>query len=332
MNDSWMKRIGWVLGIFAAILVFNLNNVLVYQAETDVLLLTKSEQAASSLQAVAQDIRQLVLSLRFGDVIAENNAALSPAEELPNYQRKQFWDEKVSVDPIRGSGVIRIRNYDRDSTSARELNQDTVDNLIAQFGNYYDIQHDFELRVIDGPIVKNAASPELLVVVGKSFFWSLFAYLVIFYLLPFIFIKRDGPKRAVAQKLARPAIQSVQSSVDLPAEENYFSSQVFAVKPPKIQKAPFAPVGENRLYDSPVITPEKKAPIPDNLPVGDEELPDIFRQKTAAEGISSDKASIAKETYIPSGKAEQEKLEYVPREATPEEVKERLNKLLRGGK
>jgi hypothetical protein len=59
--------------------------------------------------------------------------------------------------------------------------------------------------------------------------------------------------------------------------------------------------------------------------VSEEALPDIFRQKEPV-------PEVKKETVEPVKKNEAVAEEYVPHEATPEEVKARLNRLLGGGK
>ena len=68
----------------------------------------------------------------------------------------------------------------------------------------------------------------------------------------------------------------------------------------------------------------KKAPIPSNLPVSEDgEVPDIFRQAETV--VKEDKIDSVKKNVSPV-------MEYSPHEATPEEVKARLNRLLRGVK
>jgi hypothetical protein len=329
-KNIWLKKIGILGAIFFFVLIFNLNKSRVYESETDILVLPKNEVMAEQLGSIAENFRAVLTSLAFNDRISEGSDALEESIELSNIKRKEFWNSKLAVTRVGESGVLRIRNFDVDSTLAKELNTDTVDSLIAIAGSYYNIKTDLELRIIDGPIVRRIASQNLTLTIGKSILWSLGLYLVFFFLFPFVFIKRDGGRREIPGRDFSRKISSTQKPKPLiiPEEENYFAAKNFF---PPTQK-PQIPVEAKKTqptknsFSLPAFPSfGKKAPTPANLPVSEEAVPDIFRQKEPMPEVGAEAVESIKE----DGKAESE---YIPREATPEEVKARLNRLLGGGK
>lgn len=326
-NGIWLKKLGAFAIILLFAILFGLNKSRVYESETDVLFLPKNETTSRDLSQIIGNFQQVLMSLAFNDRISDGSDALTPGVDLPNYRRKEFWDAKISVTRAAESGVVRIKNFDADSTLAKELNQNTVENLIALAGNYYNIKTDLEIRIVDGPIVEGVASQDLLSTLGQSLLWALGIYVVFFFISPIIFIKKEGGKRDLSGRGFPPRVEPLKKSVPsvFPEEDNYFATKNFFENVQKAKELKTASLQKN-VFSLPAFPRlGKKAPTPANLPVGEEEVPDIFRQKEIVPEIKNEDAGAKKEK-------EEEPLEYVPREATPEEVKARLNRLLRGGK
>jgi len=298
-NQTKLKKIGLAIGLFVIILLFNLNRDGVYGSTTTVLFLPKSAVTASSSAAITENFRQIIASLAFCDRLAEQNTSLAVANDLPNYKRQEFCNAKFLVEKPQWSAMLRITNFDVDSTLARELNSDVVENLIAVSGKYYNIKTDLELRIVDGPIVEKNLSQNLTMTILLSLIWTAIVYGGLFFLVPFIFLKKENKARSIPGSKFFQEVPVRKELTVSPEEENYFSAKNFF-------KPTFPSFG-------------KKAPTPANLPVSEEVVPDIFREKTP----------IVKIEEKPKDEAVSE---YIPREATPEEVKERLNKLLRGEK
>ncbi len=303
-NQTKLKKIGLAIGLFVIILLFNLNRDGVYSSTMTVLFLPKSVVTSQESSSIAENFRQILSSLAFCDRLSEQNESLSVANDLPNYKRQEFCNAKFLVEKPQGSAMLRITNFDADSTLARELNSDVVENLIAVSGKYYNIKTDLELRIVDGPIVKKELSQNLTMTVLASFLWTIILYGGLF-LLPVIFLKKENKARPIPGSKFFQEVPVRKELTVSPEEENYFSAKNFF-------KPTFPSFG-------------KKAPTPANLPVSEEVVPDIFRSK-----------EVAPEVKIETGEVEKNNIEtaqeYIPREATPEEVKERLNKLLRGEK
>ena len=331
MNNFWLKKIGIFGLIFLLAIIFNLNKSKIYQAQTDILFLPKNEISVVGLNVIIENFQQILTSVAFNDRISENNDALTPGIELPNYKRKEFWNSKITVAKTAGGGsVLRIKNFDADINLAQELNNDTVENLIVIAGNYYNVKTDLELRIIDGPTVKKIASQNLWVTFEQSALWSLGIYFALFFLLPFIFIKKEKNKRTFPEqnfshKLDVP--KKITANI-IPEEENYFATKNFFGQTKKMGT-------EKQKHANNFILPNfsslgKKAVTPANLPVSEEDIPDIFRQKETYQKESSSEKGEKSAQLIE--KNENKKEDYIPHEPTSEEVKARLNRLLAGEK
>ena len=285
-----------------AVTLFRLNRDGIYSSTMTVLFLPKSVTVSQEASLITENFKQILASLAFCDRLAEQNESLSVANDLPNYKRQAFCNAKFLVERPVGSSMLRITNFDPDSALARELNSDVVDNLIAISGKYYNIKTDLELRIVDGPIVKKELSQNLAKTILLSFLWTIALYSGLFLLFPFIFLKKENKERPIPRGEFFREVTAKKAMPVLPEEENYFSAKGFF-------QPTFPSFG-------------KKASTPANLPVSEEEVPEIFRPKTVASEITGETEETEKDNTETTK-------EYVPREATPEEVKERLNKLLR---
>jgi len=330
MNNFWLKKTVILAGIFLLVLLFNLNRSAVYQSETAVLILPKNEVVALNFDATVENFRQIMTSLAFNDRLSDGSEALALGVDLPNYKRKEFWNSKIAVTRVGESGVLKIGNFDASSILALELNNDTVDSLITVAGNYYNIKTDLELRIIDGPTVKKIIAKNSLLVVGESMLWALGIYFFVFFLLPFVFIKKEVKERKLPGRDFSREILLSQKPMPaiLPEEENYFATKNFFGSVKKTEEAreiklnKETPASKNTFSLPNFPSFGKKAPTPANLPVSEDEVPDIFRQKEIVPEVKTEMAEPTENAI---------NTEYVPREATEEEVKARLNRLL-GGK
>ncbi len=301
-RQIWGKKIGIGAVLFFAILIFNINKNSVYESEINVLVLPKNELLAKETDLIRGNFKQIMQSLAFCDEVAQQNESLSVMQDLSNYKRKEFCNSKLEVSLVEKTAIISVKNFDKNSTLARELNSDTVEKLIASAGKYYNINTDMELRIIDGPIIKLDSFRNSLWIFEESLFLTLVVCVGLFFLVPFIFIKKKKTNLPILKNKFSSKTPLEKMVAIFPETENYFSDKKF--------------------FPTKKVEPSvgKKAPIPVNLPVNEETVPDIFLDKKAF--VKNDMLE----------KKENESEDYISREATSDEVKERLNKLLRGGK
>ncbi|HAI74058.1 MAG TPA: hypothetical protein DCS28_02950 [Candidatus Moranbacteria bacterium] len=299
MNEkTYQKKIVVIATIALFVFLLSLSKDAIYQSETIVLFLPKNELIAQNLNPTVENFKQILLSLAFNDRLSDESGALEPGIELPNYKRKEFWNSKIDVSQLKKSGAISIKNFDANNNLAQELNNDTIDSLIAVAGNYYNIKTDLEIRIIDGPIVKKIAPRNIFAIIWQSILWAIGIYFLLFYFIPIAFFKKTNQRPIPGNDFSKNLTPKKTALSVFPEEENYFATKKNIFSFSNIPAFP---------------TFGKKAPTPENLPISEETVPDIFKIK-----------NIVKEKV-------EEKKEYTPREATAEEVKARLNKLL-GGK
>ena len=229
MNNFWRRKLSLLAGIFFLVFLFALNKGGMYEAKTEVLVLPKNATIARELDSTVANFMGILKSLAFYDRVAKSSDALESGLELPNYKRKIFWNTKLLVQRVGESGVIEVSNFDKDSILARELNKDTVDNLILATASYYNIKTELELRIVDGPIVRKINSQNLLATFLQSALWSLFIWALLFFSLPLIFTKKNQEKRVISgQDFFRKSAQLKKTiPAFIPEEENYFASKNF---------------------------------------------------------------------------------------------------------
>ncbi len=301
-RQAWSRKISIGVVLFFAILIFNINKNSVYESETTVLILPKNELLAKEIDLIRGNFKQIMQSLAFCDEVAQQNESLSVAQELPSDKRKEFCNSKLEVSLVEKSAIISVKNFDKDSALARELNSDTVEKLIISAGKYYNIDTDMELRIVDGPIIKQDSFRNGFWLFLESVFWTLVICAMLFFLVPFIFIKKKKTNLSILKNKLYSKAPLEKMVAIFPETENYFADKNF--------------------FPTKKIEPSvgKKAPTPANLPVDEETVPDIFRKK-----------EVIVENNLPE-KEKNESEDFTSREATQDEMKERLNKLLRGGK
>lgn len=321
-TENGQKKIILAAALFALVFLLDINTHKVYEARTDILLVAKDEKIGRDFDQLAGNLEQILSSLAFYDRIVDQSDALAQGLELPNYKRKEFWNEKLSVRRVGESGVVSLRNFDSDSLDVRELNDVTVQNLIEVIGRYYDISTDLELRVVDGPIVRKMLARNLPKTIAMDFLWTLLFWGGLL-ILPRVFLKKTAQKEFGGDSSWKKEVQLKKETppqVDFPVFEgvDYFSRPQSKEKPVE-QQEDKRDSFEQKIAANPVVSFGKKASTPDNLPVSDDGVPDIFRK-------------FAQPTEEAENPKSEEVSDYASREATAEEVKERLNKLLGGGK
>lgn len=284
--------------IFAAIIfIISLNTGRTFKGETDVLFVPKSEKAVRNINQILANAELLPQSLSFYDKLLELNPDIEdPASGQTEENRKKFWDEKIFSQRLGASGIVRIKALSDDQLQAEILSQKTAADVIAVMSRYYDTKNDLDMRIIDGPIVltfnQNKTSAWILLSVLLGIAAGMIVYLFS------SFTKTVGPKSI----LAKPAIfgQGKKEVLleKIPAMKEKFSKEA----PENI----FAPAEE-----TPYFSAGKKAGAPENLPIGGG-LSFGGNEKNIKPEIVGEEI---RKTH----------------EATAEEVRARLNKLLGGG-
>jgi capsular polysaccharide biosynthesis protein len=301
--------------IFAAFL--NLNGT--YESRTDVLVIPRSASAVQNSDQIISDLATLPYSLYFYNRMSQDDpaAAISGIQQLPAAQALDRWDSKIRISRVGESGILRITALDQDRSQAETFSFQTAKELISTAGLYYNVRTDIDLRIVDGPITSFAGLAPTYIVFLESLIASFVLVTFAFFISALLFGEKEAP---VSKKSVRWAFTGEKTFSPLRREKKEVKLEPVRIKKPEEEAGPAAEIAYTAFT--------KKAAAPANLPVSDEALSlSVPRSK-------DNKSIVIPETDESAGgnkeEVEPRKEKPIIREATPEEVKERLNKLLSG--
>jgi capsular polysaccharide biosynthesis protein len=309
-----------------------------YRSEISIMVSAKSDVAAKQQAQIISNMIELPKTLAFYDRLLKFNADVRDvAQGLSQQKREAKWNEMVSVERTAlDASVVKIAiTTNRQSDSVQLVNK-TVRTLFDTAAFYYDVKKDVDLRIVNGPITR-------VQVVG--WYWlltiSALSGFAVAILLSFIFFsdrKVLGEKAKffrknfffdLKKKTARPVEDELESLNDLYRAEQSEQPFVFEEEAENI-----VPVHEEKFQEIKKITKELepskypnfpempvrmqgRASAPDNLPIGDDDT--FLFQSNIAPAIE-----VKEEEASP--KIEED----TKAEPTEEELKKRLNSLLKG--
>ncbi len=355
MKKILADKLFWIFLVLIAgfVFVMVINSSKTYQAKSRILFLPRNETAVRNVDQIVENAKQIPRSLSFYNKIVELNSDIEDgALELPDAKRKEFWNAKIETQQVKKSGVLEVTIFDASQLQAEIIATQTVTGILTVMGNYYEVKNNLDMRVIDGPIMQETARVNYFQAAAISLASGILAGFLITLLINFmvdIFSRRqDTPDvtekiEIVARPSLFPKFSFPEMGIKKPLEEeekaNVFNFKVedeaALVQPMQPKKFSF------------FGTREKKSSAPSNLPVDEEfnfklaeevqapienDLKDEVKSATITEEESEFVLDMggAKKDVLPS-MSEVAVAEDSKREATPEEVKMRLNKLLSGG-
>lgn len=327
MGEFFKSKTFWLIFILtlAAVFVAGMSSSRVFKSEMDILFIPKSEKAVRNIDQIISNAREIPTALSFYDKMLELNGDIEDgAAGLPDYKRKLFWNEKLSVEKNKSSGFLAVSVLDSNQWQAEVISRQVANDIVAVMSRYYDTKNDLDIRVTDGPIVSQTlkwpvAGWALLAIAAGIFLGVPVSWLVNYFLM-----RKSASGRR--EKMTMPRAFSISWEKAFP----FGKGEAQPEKPD-----PFIPKTKERLEverefsapkmaDKKIIAEKKeavargitkKASVPANLPIAEEfHLPISEFRKEEIKKVETEKKEELKST----------------REATPEEVRERLNKLLRG--
>lgn len=290
---AWLLAV-FTLGAFCVLI----NSSRIYESYVDVLIVPKSASTSENIDQIANNVLEIPKSLSFYDELLSFDADMADgAENITGYQRKKYWESKIETEKIDGSSIVRISVFDKDQEKAENLSSQAGLEAARIMSQYYNIKTELEMRIVDGPISSYGLKDNIFVIILKSVLIAAAAVFSVFLINGILGIFIPEAKKG-KNKIARHFYKPRQAEKETEAGPISFDKRPADLKVPEKKETYFS---------------GKKSFAPDNLPIAD--LP-MFEK-------------LDKE--IPESKTgKKEENEPIVREATPEEVKERLNKLLRG--
>lgn len=342
MNRSYFSPRIFLAGVILSVMFFLLfiNVFKTYTSSVTILVNTKSEVAALQEKQIINNIIELPKTLAFYDrLLKYNQDVVDNSTEKSSIQRKNAWNDIFSVKKVgRNSSLIKISITTGRESDARILAQKTARNLLDTSALYYDIKNDLDLRIVEGPITKKN---------NAGWYFSLPLSVILGFLLAFFLqyiITKSGGAFAGGRNIfkennlfnfdfssiEKKEIKSLDELYTAEQAEAAFvfpekkETQIFSQKDQEKDAAGFQEIKKLTKMIEPDRYPnfreisktaQPKSSAPENLPIADNSfMVENFGAKN--------EASVTVE--------KQPKSEPQNHEPTSEQLKERLNKLLRG--
>lgn len=339
-----------ILTVILSLLFFliGLTRIKTYQSDVTILVIPKSENATRQRSQILNNIIQLPKSLAFYDRLLQDNPSFedSSADEKPE-KRKQIWNEMISVKQNdTNTSMILFTISTSGEKGADIIASKTVRTIFDVTSAYYNVKDDVDLRIIDGPITKT---------VYPGWPWTLLFSIILggiisMLLRKFSFLKKkstgfqdifkNNPLRNLNLAKNETDPMPIEKLEDLYQQDS--AQEIFTEKSlpkvseettrpletkPEVQNKPtvkevqhLQEIANRGVYpnfpEMPVHNIGENATAPANLPIGDFDL--TF-------DLENEDFSISKEAF-----KEEAPVEEKTHEPNAQQLKERLNQLLKG--
>lgn len=270
-----------------------LENFKSYNSQITILFIPKNEKMAIQSEQVVKNLTEFPHYLSFYEKLLVDNENIE--DEFIGYskdKRKELWNKKLEISRENNSGLIEIGITGEDQVESEKIAKQAAFTLFGTASRYYNIKNEIDLRIIDGPITS---------VKIKNWAWliSLSVILGAFssFLITVVCLKSGNfllnGFRFISKIFYR---QKLSSKIEKNKEKEKLEIKA-----------------EYPLFTSfeKSMSQEKKSQAPSNLPIVEDPCAPV-------EDIRTDKTRIVKEKVD------------LTKEPNEEELKERLNQLLRG--
>lgn len=298
-----------------------------YEATIVVFVNAKSEAAAVQQETITNNLANFPKLLSFYDRMLKDNPDVRDVSAgKSQFERKNEWNKMLSVRRQKNSSMIAVSVSAKNKTDAESLVKKTCRTLFDVAGKYYDIKNDVDLRIVDGPITRSAVTGWFCIIPLSLLLGFALAFLLEHFwdMGKNISLSQETKEKLtfdfdLSKFFQKKTDQKIESLEDLYmpeeiSEKPYFSENHNKVEIPsekasqiKEMKSITKIIQQNKYPNFPEMPVHemKKSEAPDNLPVAEDFPMQSFE--------SQEKPRI--ETH---------------REPTAEELRERLNRLLRG--
>jgi len=262
-----------------------------YQSKVSILFIPKSDKASIHAPYILKNLTKFPRYLSFYErVLSDNENINDPFLGKSKDERKKLWNESLDIKQNGNSAIIYIKVTQKDQSVL--IAKQTARTLFDTASRYYNIKTDIDLRIIEGPNT---------IAVLKHWYWLVLLSAVlgfaVSFLLNFIFF---GFFKFI--------------------KENRIN---FNLKLKKGEKQPEIKKESLKIFNIPSVkieTGTKRSQAPSNLPVAEKTLPiseeDLSNILPASNGFTTEVLKEQKGEGLS--------------EPSEDELKERLNQLLKG--
>ncbi len=340
----------YVFGVLAAVAcAFWLAHTFkVHRSEITLMVVAKSEKASLLKSDIMKNLAGIPKQLSFYELLlAENPDIEDPYSQNDAKHRKAEWDAVVDTKLLQNNedSFFSISATMPNAEISAIMVQKTVDNLIKIAGRYYDIKNDVDLRIVDGPITEEHVRSWFSIVILSCSFGLLVILVLSFFVDNSEFITNKLQSGKILKKSSFAALNGIKD-VFLKKEQNASEEGRKEIESIYVAEesitAPYNVVQEGGIVSS---KPQATENVPPNLPVVDLPTgiyPDFAEIPMTNSRVSNAPANlpVAEEDFLESKPPKfsmpdhDEPLnietEIKTHEPTQEELKARLNKLLKG--
>lgn len=307
MNLILKSKLFWAstLLISAVIFVGFNNSSQLYQANIDVIIVPKNDKTASQMDTILANAVQIPKSLSFYNETVDFNKQLGNQNIIfPSFTKESDWKSKIDVKRQGNSSIIRLSVLSKNSAQAKDISRAVALNLTRDLSQLYNIKTDLDSRIVSQSMSNYASFYTIPLLTVAAI---ILGFLITFVVFIISAILSDAITRHYFLKIKMPKILA-KNKLPQPESEPYVfgnTNKDQDQKPETLSTEPEA-MKEHAIHYS------AKAAAPDNLPVVDDDS--IFK----AQPMKPEEPKNIDQTKKTS------------KVVTPEEVRERLNKLLSG--
>lgn len=347
MKEIFKTKEFWFTSMALAAMFFliGINYNRAYIGEIEILVLPKSDMAVRNIDQIIGNVERVPFSLNFyGNLLQANRDVEDDIAELSDAKKKNALSSIYRVARVKNSSIVKIETTGSNYSQAEALAWSVAKQIAVSMSQYYSIRTDLEIRLLEEPIISaenRTADPKIII---PSLFFG-FVFSVLFFMLKQMQSDNFAPTLksimredenmhtnipdAVPFEWAEPVQKetplSSQPSVEqiVPAEKkeglimaDAVESEIFFQQ--GLQKRKPTPSVEH----SAVTDKTRKSSAPENLPVGSEFILNNLK-------LIKEKQEEARKHHFTESKDPGVPKNY---EASEDEIKARLNKLLSGGK
>jgi len=341
------KQAGWVVVLSVVFFLVGVFSFKSYQSQVLILVIPKSEVAVSQQAQIFQNLLELPRTLAFYDRLLKNNPNFvdSTASQKPE-QRKSRWNQMIQAAQLdKQNSIISISISGDDQMTGELIAGKTAQTFFETASGLYDVKTEIDLRMIEQPVTKTVCPTWPAIAVASVLAGILLAwtcqYLKIFSqklsVLQEIFRNNPLPSLNFGKKNAEPMPLEALEDLYKSEEATQLNFETRSIAKPNETEKPTALEDENLLaneveekteastsqqevanlgvypnFPEMPVHHKEEAGVPTNLPIGDFE--DSF-------------AFPANELPIEAETVSEEKKHHEP---TADQLKERLNQLLKG--
>lgn len=336
-----------------------------YRSEVTLMLIARTDYSVADKREIAGNLAELPKLLSFYNLLLKDNSDVVDLNaDMSAAKRKAAWNNVLKSENVNngGSSLIFLSATMPTESGAKTVAQKSADTLVAVTGRYYDISKDIDLRIVDGPVTEKVVSSWLfvsllslacgsVVLIMSPYFsaprFPKFSFgkkrysFVALHNIRDIFSKKETESKNVEEgKKELESIYSAEESFDADVMQTYE-----AKKETRGQAPANLPVfGLSEQYPNfpeMPISHGKTANAPANLPFADDELfasrtgttnaghPNQHSESEIKEFPESGVQEEAKEIAMAEVPGEERDVP-VEHEPSPEDLKKRLNQLLKG--